>query len=266
MQQFVLDGRIGWQVLRQDTKTANRLNFGLRGKRQDQGLYNQERTPSTPLAFSLAGTYLANEKYWEAFQVNTRAYLSNDSYVRLDYETYSPGTEVLTFRDRFYSLYGRERQTQLKAGYQFNTPHKHIWTLNGRHIIKEVGDNGYGGAFGWRHYNGRGLRIEAQLDHLAVSEDSATSLYVETKKALMPKMRGALGAVLQSQHKQLTGNNNALGFEAQLEQLVHIDALPSDLLFSTQLSHIWNDQQENEYRIAVSLSYSFTDLARSFTQ
>lgn len=263
-QDFVLDGRIGWQALKQDTKTADRLNFGLRGKWRDS--HDQKRAPFDPLTFSLAGTYLANEKHWEAFQVNTQAYLANDAYLRLDYETYEPGVDAPTFRDRFYSLYGRQRQTQLKAGYQFNTRHKHSWTLSWRHIIKEAGDNGYGGAFGWRHHNDRGLHIEAQLDHLAVSEDRATSLYVETRKALAPKMRGVLGTVLQRQQKRLTGENHAVGFEAQLEQLVRIDALPWDLLFSTQLSHIWNSHQENEYRIAVRVSYSFTDLTRSSAQ
>jgi hypothetical protein len=265
-QDFMLDGRFGWQALKQNTKTADRLNFGLRGKWLDQGLPNQERAPSAPLTFSLAGTYLANEKHWEAFQVNTQAGLANDAYLRLDYETYEPGVDVPTFRDRFYSLYGRQRQTQLKAGYRFNTRHRHTWSLSGRHIIKEVGDNGYGGALAWRHHNDRGLHIEAQLDHLAISEDSATSLYVETKKALAAKMRGVLGAVLQRQQKRLTGENHAVGFEAQLEQLVRIDALPSDLLFSTQLSHIWNSCQKNEYRIAVRVSYSFTELTRSVAQ
>jgi hypothetical protein len=267
-QGLVLDGRIGWQVLKQDTKTADRLNLGLRGKWREvlDDSRNQDGTSLNPFTFSLTGTYLADEKYWESFQVNVQSDLDNNARVRFDCETYEPGTEVLTFRDRFYSLYGRERQTQLKAGYQFIEHHKHSWSLNGRYVIKEAGDNGYGGTFGWQHYNYRGLRIEAQLDHIALSEDRATSLYVETKKALTTKMRGMLGAVLQDQQKQLTDGNRAVGLEAQLERVVRTSTLPSDLLFSTQLSHIWNSHLADEYSISVRLSYSFSGLASGVSQ
>ena len=266
---LVLDGRIGWQALKQDARTADRLNLGLRGKRREALLddsRDQDGAPSNPFTFSLAGIYLADEKYWESFQINVRADLDKNARVQFDCETYVPGTEAPTFRDRFYSLYGRERQTQLKAGYQFDMRRKHSWSLNGRHVIKEAGDNGYGGAFGWQHHNYRGLRIEAQLDHIALSEDRATSLYVEAKKALTTKMRGMLGTVLQDQQKQLTDDNRAVGFEAQLERVVRTNALPSALLFSTQLSHIWNSHMADEYRISVRLSYSFTDLARDVSQ
>ncbi len=260
---FQLDGHVGWQLLKQQAKTSDRLSVGLRGLKLDPNASNRKNRPAAPFTFSLAGTYLVDENYWQAFQLNTRATIAADRYVRLDYETYEPDEDAPTFRERFYSLYGRERQTQFKGGYQFKTHSIYNWNLSGRHIVKELGDNGYGAALGWSHRSDRGLQIEAQLDHLAISDDSASSFYIETKKALAPKMRGMLGAVLQHQQKRLTGDNQAVGFELQLERLFRISTLPSDLLFTTQLSQIWNSHQQNEYRIAVSLSYRFTDPGRS---
>ncbi len=255
---LALDGRIGWQVFKQGV-SSKRLNLGLRGKWHgvSGSLPRRKTEPSDPFTFSLAGTYLPDEALWKVFQVNLRGELDSNARLRLDYETFEPGTEMLTFRDRFYSLYGRDRQTQFKAGYQFNTDSKDDWSLSGRHVVREAGDDGYGGAIGWRHHDDRGMHLEAQLDHLSLSRDHTSSFYVEAGKPLTANMRAVLGGVLQYSQKHLMGDNRAVGFEARLQRILRIDALPSGLFFSALLSGIWNSRLENEYRLAMRLSYSF---------
>ena len=196
---------------------------------------------------------------WESYQLNLSAMLGDDARLQFDYETYEPATEVLSFRDRFYSHYDSGRQSQSRAALHINTRGRHNGSFSGRQIERESGDGGYGQAINWLHRDGRGLRFEAQLDRLVLRDDRASSFYVEMRKPLSTHTRTVLGGVWQRQEKKLAGDNNAVGIELRLEHMLRIEDARPGLLFTTQLSHIWNSRLEDEYRIALGISYRFND-------
>lgn len=250
---FALDGRIGWQVFEQQGKTE-RMNVGLKARSTDTSRRNGE-----PFSLSLAGSWLADEKVWESYQLNLSTILGDDARLQLDYETYEPAAEVLSFRDRFYSNYESGRQSQGRAALHLNTRGRNNWSFSGRQVERESGDSGYGQAINWLHRDGRGMRFEAQLDRLVLREDQATSFYMEMRKPMSTHTRTVLGGVWQQQEKKLAGDNNAVGVELRLERIFNIEAASSGLLFTSQLSHIWNSRLDDEYRIALGLSYRFND-------
>ncbi len=250
---FALDGRIGWQVFEQQAETR-RMNVGLKAKSTDTSRGNGE-----PFSLSVAGSWLTDEKLWESYQLNVSSILGDDARLQFDYEIYEPATEVLSFRDRFYYRYERGWQSQTRTALHLNTQGRNNWSLSGREIEREFGDSGYGRALNWLHRDGRGMRFEAQLDRLELREEQATSFYIEMRKPLSANIRTVLGGVWQEQEKKLAGDNKAMGVELRLERLFHIDSASAGLLFSSQLSHIWNSRLDDEYRISLGLSYRFND-------
>ena len=260
---YSVDGWVGWQRFEQD-EYVDRFHLGLRGagKSSDKGMY--------PSAFSMSGSYVADESWWEAAQVNTRWDLENTAHLRLDYEIYEPATEKLSFRDRFYSLYARGRQSQLKVAYQFRHGQERTWSLIARRVVREFGGAGYSGVVGFSQHNlnrtGNGWLLSAQAERLELVEDRSTSLYFEGEKPLSSTLSAGISGVLQYQEKQLTGDNRAAGIELRLERMVKVESLPSGLYFSGEASHIWNSRLENEYRLGLRVSYHFDDRVREALQ
>ena len=248
-----LDGLLGWQELKQE-KTSERMNVAVKTKSTDTSSGNGEL-----FILSVAGTWLADENLWESYQLNLSTQLGDDARMQLDYETYEPAAEVLSFRDRYYLNYEKGRQSQSRGALHFNTRGRHNWSLSGRQIERESGDTGYGQAVNWLHRDGSGTRLEAQLDRLVLDEDSMSGLYLEMRKPLSAQTRTVLGGVWQQQTKHLAGDNTVLGIEARLERMLKIEAFGSGLMFSGQVSYIQNSRLTDEYRIALGLTYRFND-------
>jgi len=252
---YTLDSRFGWQRLEQH-RDVDRINIGLRGVHQ--------QTPHlfSPSMFSLTGSYLVNRHVWESVQLSAYKDVEHNTQsarLRIDYETYEPDEDVLTFKDRFYRLYARGRQSQLKTGYQFKQGYHYTWSLSGRRIAREFGGHGYGTMVIMDYHSNQGWQLTAQFDRLLLINEQLNSLYFDLRKSLSSKMRGTLSTVLQQQYKQLTGNNRSAGIEMRLERRIKFKILPSALWFSAQASTIHHSQLNNEFRIAVRLSYSFDD-------
>jgi len=259
--QYALDGRFGWQHLKQH-HTVDRLNIGWRG------VHQQTPTLFSPSMFSLSGSYLINENVWESVQLSAYRDFENvgsiennapPARLRVDYETYEPGKDELTFKDRFYSLYARGRQSQFKTGYQFRQGQQHTWSISGRRITREFGGNGYGAVATMDYHSDRGWQLTTQLDRLVLVDERISRFYFEAQKSLSSRMRGTLSGVLQQQQKRLTDRSHGAGIEVRLERHVKFNILPSPLWLSVQASTIQNSQLANEYRIAVHLSYHFDD-------
>ena len=252
---YALNGRIGWQRLKQQ-HTSNRLNIGWRG------VHQQTPTLFFPSSFSLTGHYLVNEKIWENIQLSAYKGFKKSTQserLRIDYETFEPGKDKLTFKDRFYSLYTRGRQSQFKVGYQFKHGRRNTWALSGRRIAREFGGNGYAAVATMDYHSHRGWLLTTQLDQLALSNEHINRIYTEVKKSLSSRIRGTLSGVLQQQKSRLMGNAHSMGIEVQLESRIKSKILPSPLWLSAQASTIRNSRLANEYRIALRLSYRFDD-------
>jgi len=137
---YEVDARLGWQRLDQDGH-EQRYHFGLRANSESENI------KPLPSALSMSASYVVESSQWESAQLNTRWDLEENSTLRLDYETYEPVSDELSFRDRFYSLYARGRQTQFKAAYQFNHDYQQTWSMAARQVSREFGGSGYAGMF-----------------------------------------------------------------------------------------------------------------------
>ncbi|NOZ52825.1 MAG: hypothetical protein GXP08_06715 [Gammaproteobacteria bacterium] len=256
---YEMRGRIGWQRLIQD-HVVDRLNVGWRGIQQ------QTITGFLPTAFSITGNYLVDEYHWESVQFNAYKDFETDSRLRMSYDRYEMGVDELTFKDRFYSLYARGRQSQLKTAYQFSHGTQHEWSVSGRRVVREFGGSGHGVLATMEYRDDQGWRLMAQFDRLALAEERAVGFYLEVSKPFSSTLRATFGGVLQQQQKRLVGGNRAVGAEVRLERLVRVKVLPSSMQFSVQANYIDNSRLVNEYRVVLRLSYHFDDRMREMLQ
>ena len=244
--------RCGWQRL-EDDESGNaghetRLNWGL----STGGEINSSAIHGFGLDFN--GSYLASENNTEQLQFSAYGDLGKKNRVQFDYETFSLNEPYLSFREQFYSLYVRGRQTSFAASF-FYSPNGHTqWISKGRSVLREYGENGYGLTLGMQRREYSGTEYVAQLDYLNLEKDTMASLYLETDYSFSAFIKSRLSAVIQNQNKWLSGNNQALGFEADLQQM-----LRSGLYFTLSLTRVWNSHLDDEYQFGLKLSYRFDD-------
>ena len=249
---YKIDARLGWQRLEQNGH-EQRYHFGLRANTESENI------KPMPTALSMSASYVVENKQWESAQLNTRWDLEENSTLRIDYETYEPISDEISFRDRFYSLYARGRQTQFKAAYQFKYDYQQTWLMAARQVDREFGGKGYAGMFAIEHRSNKGLRLSGKVEQLELQTERVSSLFIDADKTLYPSLRGGISSVIQQQEKQLVGDNQSVGIELRLEHMVSAESVPSGLQFDVTASHIWNSRLEDEYRLLLSLSYKFSD-------
>jgi len=249
---YEVDARMGWQRLEQNDH-EQRYHFGLRADSKIENI-----TPM-PTALSMSASYVVENKQWESAQLNTRWDLEENSTLRVDYETYEPISDEISFRDRFYSLYSRGRQTQFRATYQFKHDYQQTWSMAARHVNREFGGEGYAGMFAIEHRSNKGLRLSGKLEQLELQTERVSSLFIDADRTLYASLRGGLSGVIQQQEKQLVGDNQSVGIELRLEHMLSAESVLSGVQFDATASHIWNSRLEDEYRLLLSLSYKFGD-------
>ncbi len=247
---YQVDTRFGWQRLDQDGH-EQRYHFGLAASSDNENLL--------PAALSMSASYVVERSQWESVLMNTRWDLKEDSTLRLDYETYEPADDALSFRDRFYSLYATGQQTQFKAAYQFKYDYQQTWSVATRQVNREVGGNGYASMFEIERRSNQGLLLAAKAEQLELQTERVSSLFIDVEKTLSSSVRGGVSSVLQQQEKQLEGDNRSIGIELRMEHMLGVKDMLSGLEFDVTASHIWNSRLEDEYRFLLSLSYSFGD-------
>ena len=256
---YKVDARLGWQRLDKVTH-EQRYHFGMRAN------VNEGNANLRPTALSMSASYVAEAAQWESAQLNTRWDLEENSMLRIDYETYEPVSDDISFRDRFYSLYSRGRQTQLKAAYQFKYNYQQVWSMAARQVDHEFGGEGYAGMFTIEHRSNKGLRISGKAELLELQTERVSSLFIDADKTLSSSLRGGISSVLQQQEKQLTGGNQSFGMELRLEHMIGAKSLPSDLKLEAVASHIWNSRLEDEYRVLLNFSYKFGNKQKAVEQ
>lgn len=250
--------RIGWQRLedeKSETKQhETRLNWGLSS--------SGEVTNSVFLGFGLVfnGSYLTSEQSTEQLQLKLYGDLEKKSRLQIDYETFSLEDPELSFREQFYSVYVKGRQTSLTASYFFSSSATTNWSAKGRTVLREHGESGYGLTLGVDLNKYSATEYLAQVDFLQLDEDSALSVYGETNYSFSPLITSRFSAAIQHQQKWLSGDNQAVAIEADFQQM-----LSSDLYFTFFLSRVWNSHVDDEYLFGLKLSYRFDDRIKGWS-
>ncbi len=244
--------RIGMQRLQADSDETDlhetRINWGL----STSGDIQNSLFKNFGLDFN--GSYLSSENSTEQLQLKLYGDLDKNNHAQIDYETFSLKDPALSFREQFYSVYAVGRQTSFTGSYFFNQNAQTKWNGKGRTVIREFGGNGYGLTLGTEYREYSGTEYLAQLDYLTVDEDSIISLYAETNYSFSALIKSTISAAVQAQNKWLTGNNQAVGIEADFQQI-----LRSGLYFSFSVSSVWNSHLDDEYLFGLKLSYRFDE-------
>ncbi|MCF6209764.1 MAG: hypothetical protein L3J88_09410 [Gammaproteobacteria bacterium] len=237
--------RLGWQR-RVDDRAVDRINAGWRTS-----------AGRASVASLLQGTYLPAERRLENVQAYVEGNVSEKSFARMRFETYTPSHARLSFRQRFYAHYALNGQMALSGEWHYRLRHNLGGQLRLRHVWREdsQGDhanNGDGISLDASGRRPRGQTWAVQLDHLRLHDDQNTGLYFQYGASLSAKRRSIVSGVMQFQQRRLIGKNHVLGLEAQAEQ-----AMRADLYASCFVSFIYNSNLQNEYRAGVRLSYLF---------
>ena len=266
---YKVDSNIGWQRL-EPSNSLGRINIHSRGvySQSANSVTSRHETPPlfSPSAFAFSGSYLLEENHWESIQLSAYRDIAlqeeTSMRFRAHYEIFTPNEEVITFKDRFYSLYARGYQSQFKAGFQVHSQHTPTYAISGYKVVNKWGDNGYGMSANFEYRGTKGWQCKTQVDRLMLPSEYMNSLYLETRKTLTSMLRGNLSVVLQQQHKRLTGDNQSKGLEARLERRVKFKTLPNALWFAAEGYYIQNTRLNNETRLSLRLNYPFDSRSR----
>ena len=245
-----LYARLGWQRYEdREGNWENRINWALRGKG------NRDNRKQALLSFvdvSVNGTWLPQSGNTESLY----AVLDSGWYDRLDirllHDTYQPDRPYVTFREKFYSIYTRGRQTTVSGEISYRLTDTQWLMFRRRQTDRESGDEGYGSSIGYRITPSPAVNWRFQYDWLDLNMDYAESYYLELNAPLAPTLRGRFGIAMQEQKKSLYGINRAAGFEIDLEKMMRADLF---LRFSS--TYIDNSRLQDEYRVSFHLDYYF---------
>lgn len=244
---------IGWQQL-QDDVTQNYIHWSFSGK----GETSANRTKQIEMFFN--GSYLAENYSAESINVGIQADSKDLGLARIAYTSWKPEQASLSFKEQFYSVYAKGKQSTLQADYFHNYKWNRQFYLRGRKVWRELGNNGYGATAGFEQKTGSNKNTgwQTQWDSLVLKDDVIHSLYGGINKDFSATFRGQLNTALQYKKNTLTENNSLIALEAVAQQM-----LDSALFIDFNARYIYNDNLKNEYRIGFRLSYRFDDRIRS---
>ncbi len=242
-----LSSRLELQYLQKEVH-ENRLNWSVNAA----GQRHQSRLSDLKLNFG--GSYQFGQQQMEELLLSAEVRDGRSEYLKLNYQSYRPAAPTLTFREQYYSLYVLGRQSEFAVSYQLQPKNRLAWGLKSRLVTRENGMNGIGLTGTLNRWRFAGLAMSSQLDLLKLGQDSATTLYFEGERALTALSRLNIALMMQQQKKQLMGDNDAVGIDGELEQM-----LSSSLFLGITGMHIWNSRLPDEYRYGIRLSYRFDD-------
>ena len=242
-----ISSHIGWQQIAQGLK-QNYIHWGFTATDE----IKPKQTEQIKLFFN--GSYLVENKIAESINAGLQLYSKESGLTRLAYTSWNPKQAVLTFKERFYSVYANGRQTDLQADYFYDHRWNQQYYIRARKVWREFGNNGYGATAGFeqkaRSKNNPGVQI--QLDTLVLQQDIIHSLFLGMNKDLSSTLRGHLNTALQYKKVDAVQNNRLVALEAVAEQM-----LKSNLFVDLNARYIYNENIKNEYRIGFRLSYRF---------
>jgi hypothetical protein len=238
--------RLGLQRLEDDDVHQTRLNWGLsvRGERDVESRQSY--------GMDVDAVYLPKDEDFESLRFELFTNPHEKGRIQVDYDAFTLNDPYLTFTDRFYSMYVLGRQTSASLGYFYSLSKQQTLELSGRNVQREQGKSGYGLTMGYRLRNYLGDHYQAQLDYLTLEQDSSVSLYASASKSLSAMTRSHFSAALQRQEKWLTGDNTAIGLQANIERV-----LSSGLYLTFSGSYIENSSADDDYLFSLNLSYQF---------
>lgn len=238
--------RFGMQKINDEADDETRLNLGFtgNGKIHNKAAYD--------FGVDLNATYLLNDDYAEQVQLKIYRNYFEDNRVQFDYDTFTLTEPALSFTQQFYAVYALGRQSTFTGSYYYNQNASTQWIAKARTVLREYGKRGYGLSLASQMHEYTGEEYQLQLDYMQLDKDEFISLYASTNHAFSSLIKSRFGAAIQSQSKWLTGTNQAVGVEANVERM-----LGSGLYFTFSMSSIWNTHLHDEYQFGLKLSYQF---------
>ena len=209
------------------------------------------------LQLLLQGNYLPSDGHFERLHARAITVLSEEADMSWSYQSFQPDESQPTLQGRFYASYARARQRVVQVEYNYRNPSGIDWLARGRHIHHEQGRSGQGVTFGAGWSQADGVHWQSEADWLVLADDRIGTLYLERRTVLSAECRLVLSGVLQQQVQQQGDDNQTVGFEVQLEQ-----KLASELRLSFSAMQLLNSHKDDEYRLALRLSYRFDDRQR----
>jgi len=228
---------MGWQHHRDETSN-DRLNWGMTA-----------RTKSA-MEYLFAGVYVFQESRLEDVTGQVRGAAGEKGTWQLSGQIYQPRRPWLSFRERYYSLYARGRQSILRGDYHHRPRRGEEWSLGGRYVAREQGDAGYGLSGGIERWGDSGWRKEFLFVLLRLGDDLTGSAWLQLDRPVGSRRRISLRSALQYGEKALRGVDQGAGFELDMEQMVR-----ADLYFSLFFSYLWNSRLKDEYRSGVRITW-----------
>ncbi|MDM8566377.1 hypothetical protein QUF74_12110 [Candidatus Halobeggiatoa sp. HSG11] len=215
-----------------------RVNFGL------TGVANQDLKWSTDANYNIENKKLDNFLFNANSKINWR---ERSGLVGITYETYQHLTPQITFRERFYRLYAKGRQSGLKTYAIFEySPNQQIM-LEGRKLWRDFGSSGYAASVGLRHKR----LLETRVDVLLLGDEKAINWFVTTEKPLSSRMVAELSCVVQWQDTSLF-DNKAVGLANQINYMLN-----RDLFINVRAEYVFHTEKDDEYQLGVRLKYAF---------
>jgi hypothetical protein len=240
-----LDLRLGYQHF-EDKQAAERVNLGA--------------TAAGRIAWGegwkyeavLSGTYRADQQALENVWLSGQADFGKKLRVRASYEEYRPRNPFPTFRERFYTAYALGEQTLSKLGAHHSPAAGWTYYLGGQYATRAIGDSGQGGYAGLSVTQWPGWALGGEVDYLELGRDNAASLYLNATYTPGARWRVLANAAARVEHKQLYGENRALGGEIEVQYMVQ-----NNLIVMVTGTQIFNTRLRDEHLAAVQAIYYF---------
>ena len=259
-----LNHRLNWPLLEQ-----LQSRIGLHDQQDDQGHrisrisfgLSSEGETGEPLhdriQLQLQGNYLPVDGQFENIQARAITVFSDVAEMSWSYQSLQPDASQPTLSGRFYNRYTTGRQRLMQLQYNQRTESRFDWFARWRHVSHDQGSSGYGVTFGADWLQSNGPRWQIEVDTLVLAGDHVGSIHLQRRAALTDRGQLILSALLQRAVQQRGKENRTAGFEVQFEQ-----RLSSELRLSLSAMQLINSQKDDEYRLALRLSYRFDDRLR----
>ena len=244
---------IGWQKLDKETE-QNYLHWGFSADAKVDTDYTIKGVSEKQANIFFNGNYLLENKSAESINAGVQLFSEATGLARLSYTRWNPERAQLSFKEQFYSVYARGRQTVLQAELFHDIRRGQQAFVRGRKVWREYGNDGYGASAGFEKQSGfdRKLNWQAQWDSLVLKQDVIHSLYLGFDKSINATLRAYFSTALQYRKKISLENSRIVALQVVAEKM-----LKSNLFFDFNARYIYDDKLQDEYRMGFRLSYRF---------
>lgn len=256
-----MDLRVGYQYFAgQDMSryipTAQRNSSTATGNKFSIGLNFQGKTDwpwAKKYESRLIGVYRADTNTLEDGQFETQVDVYKYTRLRGVYEYYRPDRYANpTFREQFYSQYGFGKQELFKVSLHQRWQDAVEYSVGVIYTTRPRGDAGYGFNAGISARWLRDIKTGIEFDHIQVTEDKVSALYLKNEFFVDSRNSVLLSAALRREEKALYGENWVKGVESRWNYMIK-----NNVVLSFTANYIWNSNLQNEYLGALQVTYYF---------